>query len=170
MYFANVETVKEASSLCEELAMKKGRVNIWIEIIKFIFRISYNTAPAMMLGVLEKFAPRHQQSPEFPKLLTKTTDLRKELKDILGDDGVLLFPSHPTTAPYHSQALFRSMNFVYTGIFNILGFPSTQCPLGLGKNNLPLGIQVSDINRSRKLYHYFIIIHLNDVTYRNIFS
>jgi fatty acid amide hydrolase 2 len=30
----------------------------------------------------------------------------------------------------------------YTGIFNILGFPVTQCPMGLNKNGLPIGVQV----------------------------
>lgn len=29
-----------------------------------------------------------------------------------------------------------------SGILNILGLPVTQCPLGLGEEGLPLGVQV----------------------------
>ncbi|GIY79559.1 fatty-acid amide hydrolase 2-A [Caerostris darwini] len=30
----------------------------------------------------------------------------------------------------------------YTGIFNVLGLPVTQCPLGFNKEGLPYGIQI----------------------------
>lgn len=74
------------------------------------------------------------------------------LQELLGDDGVLLFPSHPTPAPYHGQPLFRAFNFVYTAVINVLLFPSTQCPLGLGSEGLPLGIQV------RRESHSYILV------------
>ena len=44
----------------------------------------------------------------------------------LGQDGVLIYPSHPTPAPYHNLPILRTFNFAYTGIFNILGNPVTQ--------------------------------------------
>ena len=75
---------------------------------------------------------------------------------MLGEDGVLLYPSHSTPAPYHGQALVRTFNFAYTGIFNILGLPVTQVcqqpvrifisgqvPLGISSMGVPLGIQVT---------------------------
>ncbi|RXG61594.1 Fatty-acid amide hydrolase 2 [Armadillidium vulgare] len=62
---------------------------------------------------------------------------------LLGEDGILLFPSHPTFAPFHRESYLKPMNFVYTAIFNALGFPVTQVPLGLDSDTgLPLGIQV----------------------------
>ena len=61
---------------------------------------------------------------------------------ILGDDGVFLYPSHPTTAAYHTQSMWRPWNFVYTAILNVIGVPVTQVPLGLDSEGLPLGIQV----------------------------
>ena len=76
------------------------------------------------------------------------------MNSLLGEDGVLLYPSHPTPAPYHGQALVRTFNFAYTGIFNILGLPVTQVcqlvqifisgqvPLGISSMGVPLGIQV----------------------------
>ena len=76
--------------------------------------------------------------------------LSKELDSILGQNGILLYPCHPTIAPYHGQALVKTLNFSYTAIFNVLGNPVTQVPLGLGSKGLPLGIQVvSGLNKDR---------------------
>ncbi|XP_064116184.1 fatty-acid amide hydrolase 2-like isoform X1 [Macrobrachium nipponense] len=142
MYFAKLASVEEAHTFCQELALKKGSVNIWFELIKWIFRISHHTLPGLLLGVLEKLNNLAKSSEDYPKMLTMCTDLRNEIKELLGEDGVLLFPSHATPAPYHGQPLFRAFNFVYTAVINVLYFPSTQCPLGLGSDGVPLGIQV----------------------------
>lgn len=142
MYFAKLGSVEEAHTFCQELALKKGNLNVWMELVKWCLRISHNTLPGLLLGMIEKLNGVSKRSEFFPKLLTMCADLRKEIKELLGDDGVLLFPSHPTTAPYHSQPLLRPFNFVYTAIINITLFPSTQCPLGLTSDGLPLGIQV----------------------------
>lgn len=142
IYFAKLGSIEEAPTFCQELALKKGSINVWLEFIKWIFRISHHTLAGLFLGILEKLNAHHKASDDFPKLLTMCADLRNELKELLGEDGILLFPSHPTPAPYHSQPLFRPFNFVYTAIINVLLFPSTQCPLGLSSEGLPLGIQV----------------------------
>ena len=60
----------------------------------------------------------------------------------LGEDGVLIYPTHPVPAPYHHQSLFRPYNLSYTAVFNLLGFPSTQVPVGFSKDGLPLGVQL----------------------------
>ena len=57
-------------------------------------------------------------------------------------DGVLIYPSHATPAPYHTQPILKTFNFGYTAIFNILGNPVTQVPLGMGSWGVPLGVQV----------------------------
>jgi fatty acid amide hydrolase 2 len=38
--------------------------------------------------------------------------------------------------------MFRPSDFSYTAIFNVLGVPVTQVPLGLGEKGLPVGIQI----------------------------
>lgn len=63
-------------------------------------------------------------------------------QDILGEDGVFLYPTHPTAAPMHHEPLIKPFNFSYTAIINVLGLPATACPLGLNKQGLPIGIQV----------------------------
>ena len=34
------------------------------------------------------------------------------------------------------------LDFIYYGIINALGLPSTQCPMGLSTEGLPTGVQV----------------------------
>ena len=60
----------------------------------------------------------------------------------MGQDGVLIYPTHPVPAPYHGQSVLRPCNLSYTAVFNILGFPATQVPLGLNSRGLPLGVQL----------------------------
>ena len=66
----------------------------------------------------------------------------EELRQVLGKDGVLLYPPPPKGAPYHNEPLFYPFNFAYTGLFNALAYPVTQCPLGLNSEGLPLGFQI----------------------------
>uniref|UniRef100_A0A8C5JH87 Fatty acid amide hydrolase 2 n=1 Tax=Junco hyemalis TaxID=40217 RepID=A0A8C5JH87_JUNHY len=76
------------------------------------------------------------------KLVSMGKSLQEEMEALLGPDGVLLYPSHPTIAPKHHSPICMPFNFAYTAIFNVLGLPVTQCPLGLGREGLPLGIQL----------------------------
>ena len=48
----------------------------------------------------------------------------------------------PTFLEAIDQLGLKPFNFSYTGIFNVLGNPVTQVPLGLGNCGVPLGIQV----------------------------
>ncbi|KAK3884588.1 hypothetical protein Pcinc_011144 [Petrolisthes cinctipes] len=77
-----------------------------------------------------------------PRGETQWKALQMKIQRLLGESGVLIYPSHPTMAPYHSESFLRPLNFSYTAVFNALGFPVTQVPLGLAPNGLPLGVQV----------------------------
>ena len=68
--------------------------------------------------------------------------LKNEFRELLGDDGVLLCPTHPTRVPYHGETILKPMNNLYTTIFNIIGTPVTTVPLGLDFDGLPIGVQV----------------------------
>ncbi|KAL0125492.1 hypothetical protein PUN28_004536 [Cardiocondyla obscurior] len=74
--------------------------------------------------------------------ISKIKEWPTQYPDILGEDGVFLYPTHPTAAPMHNEPLFKAFNFSYTAIVNVLGLPATACPLGLNKQGLPIGIQV----------------------------
>lgn len=73
------------------------------------------------------------------------------LQILLGDDGVLLCPPHPTTAPYNFQSFTKPINFVYASVFNALGMPVTTAPLGINCEGLPLGLQVNAFIKFRSL-------------------
>jgi len=93
-------------------------------------------------------------------------------QDVLGDDGIFLYPTHPTAAYYHNQMFTKTGGVMYTMVFNVLGLPSTHVPLGLNKDGIPIGIQVSTvwlywrINMccSHVRYNYLIVTTLNTIS------
>lgn len=110
---------------------------LW-EMVKSFLGLSSHTVAAIGLALMEMV----ESSEPDPFILKQKEELQKELEEVLGTDGVLLYPSHPLIAPKHHHPIFTPFNFAYTGIFNILGLPVTQCPLGLSQGGLPLGVQV----------------------------
>ena len=81
-----------------------------------------------------------------PERLTKRAlaagkALAREVEDVIGD-GVLLHPPHPRVAPKHGRTVGRPWVITPTAVFNLLGLPTTQVPLGLNSAGLPLGVQV----------------------------
>ncbi|ODM86874.1 Fatty-acid amide hydrolase 2, partial [Orchesella cincta] len=127
---------------CEELLLQKGKINPFWELVTFCFRLSPHTLPAIMLGIIEKMAYIGNQLPRHKLLIEMGYSLAKEIQDVLKDDAVLLYPSFPSPAPRHYVSLFRPADFSYCAVFNVLGVPVTQVPLGLGSKGLPLGVQV----------------------------
>ena len=114
------------------------------EILKSIIGTSEHTLPTLALAMLEKL-PVSASSSDIEKYLTLIEKTRDDFDSLLGINGVLIFPSFPTVAPYHNQALFTNPLdwIVYFGIINSIGLPSTQIPLGLSNNErLPIGIQL----------------------------
>jgi len=136
---------RKAPSFSQALAEYKGEINPFVEFAKWCFyKSSKHTLPAIGLGIFEKFF--NEKDPMHAVFLKKCDDLRNELDTMLGTDGVLVYPTHSSPAPYHGQPLLKlvtmAFNFAYTGIFNVTGNPVTQVPLGLGSWGVPLGMQL----------------------------
>ncbi|XP_072232005.1 fatty-acid amide hydrolase 2-B [Leuresthes tenuis] len=110
---------------------------VW-ELLKWMMGKSEHTMAAILLALLEMT----RWFKTSPFIVQQKEKLQKEMDELLGTDGIILFPSHPRVAPRHHHPLLRPFDFAYTGILNILGLPVTQCPLGLGEEGLPLGLQV----------------------------
>ncbi len=116
------------------------RVRPMLELLKWTFGGSAHTLPAIALAILEK-------APELlPKRARRMVELRRrmiiDVRDRIGPNGVLLYPSYPTVAPRHFVPLLSPFKWAYTAIFNVLELPVTQVPLGLGPSGLPVGVQV----------------------------
>ncbi|ODM91859.1 Fatty-acid amide hydrolase 2 [Orchesella cincta] len=119
---------------------------------EILFRISPHTLPAIMLGIIEKMAYIGNQLPRHKQLIEMGYSLAKEIQDVLKDDAVLLYPSFPSPAPRITFP-FRPADFSYCAVFNVLGVPVTQVPLGLGSKGLPLGVQSCGWHAQRPHYN-----------------
>ncbi|HYV15829.1 MAG TPA: amidase [Conexibacter sp.] len=66
----------------------------------------------------------------------------REVVETIGD-GVLLHPPYPNVAPRHGRTVGRLWWVHPMAVFNLAAVPVTQVPLGLGREGLPLGVQVA---------------------------
>ncbi|XP_026290516.1 fatty-acid amide hydrolase 2-A [Frankliniella occidentalis] len=131
---------RSGSRFAQELSNNEGNLNIAWELLKWLLCMSHHTLIALFTVVMEGFGVKYG-SPKHQYLVEQSKQLQMQLTDMLGDDGVFLYPTHPTPAPFHNEPLIKPFNFAYAGIFNIMGFPATHIPLGLGSEGLPIGIQ-----------------------------
>ncbi|XP_005176413.1 fatty-acid amide hydrolase 2-B [Musca domestica] len=148
LWFANMKD-DTGHAFDYQLGNCKRTINTKLELVKWIFGASKHTLIALLTALLDKSQPQHGSS-KYHYLVKKRNDLRDEMQQLLGDNGVLIYPTHPTVAPYHNEPIIRPINFSYTGIVNVLGFPATNIPLGLGSEGVPLGVQViANFNQDR---------------------
>ncbi|GAB0099585.1 hypothetical protein DMENIID0001_154690 [Sergentomyia squamirostris] len=148
IWLANMKA-KEAAGFDQEITGYTGKINPIIELFKWFFGCSVHTLIGILTALFENFGVKYGD-PKQKYLVQERNKLLQELENLLGDDGVFIYPTHPTAAPYHYEPLVRALNFSYTGIINVLGLPATACPLGLGSEGLPIGLQVvSAVNQDR---------------------
>lgn len=115
-----------------------------VELIKSAFGMSEHTLPTLVLGLLENL-PVNDSKQTRAEFEAELETLRNAFHDLLGEDGVLIFPSFPSIAPFHNEAVLTNPIdwIVYFGYINSIGLPSTQIPLGLTKkDSMPVGVQL----------------------------
>lgn len=140
IWMANMKN-ENAVGFDAELANLEGRINPYIEMGKWLFGQSRHSFIALVTAMVDRMGDQYG-SEGFYEMVRLKNELRQEFQDMLGTNGVFIYPVHPTVAPYHSEPLIRGFNFSYTAIINTLGFPATAVPLGLGSEGLPIGLQV----------------------------
>lgn len=119
---------------------KKSK-SVLVETLKYIFFMSPHTYHAICFGIIKNICDRLPLS-KYNKLLEMRIRLKQQFKELLGDNGVLIFPSFTSPAHYPHESLYNVCNYTYMMVFNMLGLPVTQCPLGFNKNQLPVGLQI----------------------------
>ena len=135
-------------SFCSLLGNSVKPANPLKELLFWLMGCARHTLPAIGLGMFEGL----RQPPEVDaKFVAMGKSLQAEIEELLGDDGVFIYPTHPKPAPYHHQPLLYTFNFAYTGVFNILGFPCTSVPMGLCREGVPIGFQVVGSRYSDRL-------------------
>jgi len=114
------------------------------ELAKLIFGASEYTLPSIALTILERFPKLMPNRSK--KFVEAGKALKRELTEMIGPNGIMLYPPYPSVAPPHNKPLLPPFNWVYTAIWNVMEFPVTQVPLGLNDKGLPLGVQVVGIH------------------------
>ncbi|CAG9767330.1 unnamed protein product [Ceutorhynchus assimilis] len=140
IWFANMKS-ESGPTFAEQLTNLEGKINPWWELVKWVVRKSNHSLVAIATCLVEKSGCSYGDE-KYKYLVSERDQFRFEMSDLLGKDGVFLYPTHPTSAPYHNQPLAKPFNFSYTGIINVLKLPATHIPMGLDRNGLPIGIQV----------------------------
>lgn len=111
------------------------------ELFKYFTGQSESTMNSVIISTFQyatKNIPKQRQR--------QLASIRKQLKDdilrLLGDDGVLLYPTFPSSAGKHFEIYYKLLDPTYLMVFNTLGLPVTQVKTGFDKNNMPIGLQV----------------------------
>jgi fatty acid amide hydrolase 2 len=135
------QAMAEASGTAfkEHLGLTRRR-DLGFEFIRWALRRSRHTLPALMLAVLESVPALVPEDTS--EMMGLAAELRQDLESQIGD-GVLLYPSYTRPAPRHRAPLFTPVDWVFTALLNVMQLPSTQVPLGLSADGVPLGIQVA---------------------------
>jgi fatty acid amide hydrolase 2 len=102
---------------------------------------SPHTPPLLITMVVEQLSKR---LPDWVVARAERAEarLRDEITETIGD-GVMLHPPFARVAPRHSVTVGRPWLLAPMALFNLLGLPVTQVPLGIGEKGLPLGVQVA---------------------------
>lgn len=141
IWLANMKD-KNGVGFDSQLANMKGRINPYTELFKKLLGKSMHTFIAILTAITDRIGVKYD-SPEYHLKVKERDDLRREFQEMLGTNGVFIYPTHPTVAPYHNEPIIKAFNFSYTAIINVLGLPATAVPLGLGpKEGLPIGLQI----------------------------
>jgi fatty acid amide hydrolase 2 len=129
----------EAGTTTLELIQAEGAAPISLR--SALRRGGPHTLPTLVLLAAEKIGSRMPEG-RTRRAISAARSLSREVEAILGE-GVLLHPPHPRIAPRHNTTIGQSWLITPTAVFNLLGLPATQVPLGLNGKGLPLGVQVA---------------------------
>lgn len=142
VWLANMQS-KECPSFAQQIAPKPGQtISGVFEFFKWLFGRSHHSLIGIMTCLVENLGTQ-AGTPKHAYLLSERDKIIDEFREMLKDEmSIFLYPTHPSVAPYHNEPLIRALNFSYTSLINLLGFPACNIPLGLGSEGLPLGIQV----------------------------
>ncbi len=99
------------------------------------------SAPIAVLNLAESAPARRVRTNGARRLISAAHREADYIAETIGD-GVVLYPPFPRVAPKHFSTYLRPLALANTTVFNFLGLPATQVPLGLNGDGLPVGVQV----------------------------
>lgn len=128
-------------NIVDTLTAGKAKVDPTQELFKMLFRQSiFTVGPVVAMNFNSiPMLFNHDKVEHYKKL---TEELEDKFDKLLDDRSILVMPTLPFPAPYHNEMPLLTGSCCYTHIFNVLGLPSTQCPVKQTKRGLPVGVQV----------------------------
>jgi len=115
-------------------------ISLGKELIKFLFRRSKITFPALGTALVEK--PSQLLSGSNRKFLELAAKMQREIEEKLGENGVLICPVFPTPAPKHTWIWLHLFGIGYAGVINVLEFPATILPIYHREDGVPVSVQI----------------------------
>lgn len=108
---------------------------------RYLLGMSDSIFPSVLVGPLQQVMHLLPES-RHRKLASIADNLKHQFLDLLGTNGVFLYPTFPTTAHRHYQIYHKLVDTGYMMVFNTIGLPVTNCMVRLDRHKLPIGIQV----------------------------
>uniref|UniRef100_A0A1B6DM41 Amidase domain-containing protein n=1 Tax=Clastoptera arizonana TaxID=38151 RepID=A0A1B6DM41_9HEMI len=121
----------------------------WEFMKSFCFQSS-SSLLALLYGPVKSTVDNISES-DYERLIEKKTKLMKDFEEMLGDNGVFLYPTFVDAAHTHYEIFHKIFNVAYLCLFNLLELPVTQCPLNLNSQGLPIGMQIAAGRRQDRL-------------------
>uniref|UniRef100_A0A336M3E8 CSON011385 protein n=1 Tax=Culicoides sonorensis TaxID=179676 RepID=A0A336M3E8_CULSO len=112
------------------------------ELVKYCCGMSDSIFTSVAIGVMQGINNKLVPKSRHKKIDVMTEKLRDQFLELLGPNGVFIYPTFPTTAHPHYEIYHKLADTVYCMIWNTLGFPATNVIVGSDRKNLPIGIQI----------------------------
>jgi fatty acid amide hydrolase 2 len=136
-----MNAIRESGGLRELLTEGGAQVPGFGHLVADAIRGRARYTNAILIGLAaENFSAYLPERLE-RRALAAERALREEVVDAIGN-GVLLHPPFSRVAPRHGRTVGRPWVLAPVALFNLVGLPATEVPLGLGERGLPLGVQV----------------------------
>lgn len=117
-----------------------GAFEIRREVVRTLLGRPRHSTSSLFVVFGERIAPKPRGTGATLRRLAR--EMREQLEEALGPEGVLVLPPHPHIAPRHGMSLLRPLDLSVTAIFNVLENPATAVRTGFAREGVPLGVQV----------------------------
>lgn len=138
----SMKHVSSIYALIEPDLHTKSQPNTFVELLKSLVGLSAYTAQALNFQLYIEQSGFLAKPTETEKYRQQLDTFQDKFEKLLGTDGVFVYPTFPTQALRHGELVLTSSGAFYSMLANVMGFPSTHIPLGLGTNKVPVGLQV----------------------------